>query len=73
MKINWRSKLASRKFWALVAALVSANLVLFGVNEETIVKLTAVLTQFGAVVTYILVEGSIDKSHKPDDKSGDSE
>jgi len=73
VKINWRSKIASRKFWALVAALVTANLVLFGVNEETIVKVTAVLTQFGAVVTYILVEGSIDKSHKHGDKSGGSE
>jgi hypothetical protein len=55
------NKMSSRKFWALVAALVSANMVLFGVSEEVMVKVAAVITQFGAVVVYILAEASIDR------------
>ncbi|WP_438447404.1 hypothetical protein [Gorillibacterium sp. sgz5001074] len=54
-------KLASRKFWALVASLVTANMILFGYAEADIVKVTAVITQFGAVVAYILAEASVDK------------
>jgi hypothetical protein len=61
MKVDWRSKLSSRKFWALVAVLLSSNLFLFGVAESTITQITAVLTNLGSVVVYLLVEGTIDK------------
>lgn len=54
-------KLGSRKFWALIAALVTANMVLFGIDGETITKVAAVVTQFGAVVVYILAEASVDR------------
>ena len=61
MGINWKSKLSSRKFWSLVATFISSNLFLFGVAESEVTQIIGVLTAFGAVVTYIMVEGSIDK------------
>ena len=55
-------KLSSRKFWSLLAALVTANLVLFKVDMGTMENVTAIITQFGAIVVYILSEASIDKA-----------
>lgn len=65
MKIDWRRKLSSRKFWALVATLVSSNLFLFGVADEVVTQIAAIITNFGAVVVYLLVEGAIDRENKP--------
>ena len=62
-------KLGSRKFWALVATFVTSLLVIFGVGEADITKITAIITSAGAVITYILVEGNIDaKAVKKDDE-----
>ncbi len=58
--MNWKKKLSSRKFWSLVAVFVTATLVLFNVDSVQIEKVTAMITAGGAVVAYILVEGSID-------------
>lgn len=58
--MNWKRKLGSRKFWALVAAFVVAVLVLFNVSESDLTKITALIVSGGAVITYILAEGNID-------------
>ena len=65
--VDWRRKLSSRKFWALVVMLISSNLFLFGVAEGDIEKISAVITNFGSVVVYLLVEGSIDKANKSEE------
>lgn len=54
-------KLGSRKFWALVAAVVTSCMVLFGYSEDTTLRIVALITNVGAVVVYLLVEGGIDK------------
>jgi hypothetical protein len=56
-----KNKLTSRKFWALVAALLTSNLLLFGVAEEVVVQVSAIVMQFGAIIVYIFSEASIDK------------
>lgn len=61
---KFMKKLGSRKFWALVASLVSSNMILFGYAEADIVKVTAVVTAAGSVIAYLLVEGSIDKEDR---------
>jgi hypothetical protein len=58
--IDWRRKLSSRKFWALAAGVVTSILVLAGAGEDTVVKVTALVTSVGAVITYILAEASVD-------------
>lgn len=62
MKIDWKAKLASRKFWALVAGLVSSLLVAFNVSEGSIAQVTAIITAFGSVAVYIFAESSVDKA-----------
>ena len=41
MKINWKQKLTSRKFWAAVVTFVTTVLVAFGVPDLTIEQVTA--------------------------------
>ena len=60
MKIDWKKKLSSRKFWAAASALVCALCVLFGVDNFTIEKLTATITALGVLAAYIFTEGYID-------------
>lgn len=75
-KINWRQKLSSRKFWVLVAGLVSANCVLFGVDEDTTAKIVAIIGQFGAIIAYLFAEAYVDKHRQiknPPDSPHDTE
>jgi hypothetical protein len=70
MKIDWAKKLASRKFWIALSALICALCVLFGVDNFTIEKLTATITALGVLAAYILTEGYIDAKsiEKTDEK-----
>ena len=69
MKIDWKAKLASRKFWALVAGLVSSLLVAFNVSEGSVAQVTAIITAFGSVAVYIFAESSVDKAAAGKDDS----
>ena len=60
MKIDWKRKLSSRKFWALVAGLATSALVLVNVSENTIAQVAAVIGAFGSVVAYMLAEAYVD-------------
>ena len=55
-------KISSRKFWALIAALVTAFLVLMRMPEETITQVVAVIGAFASIAVYILAEASVDKA-----------
>lgn len=61
-QINWKEKLSSRKFWALIAALVLSILVFFNVGENQIAQITSIITAFGSIAVYIFAEASIDKA-----------
>ena len=58
--MDWKRKLSSRKFWALIAAFVTALLVIFGASQGSIEKVAAIITSGGAVIAYILAEGYVD-------------
>lgn len=62
-KINWKQKLSSRKFWALIAGLIIATLKMFGIvpSEEAI---EGELIALGSIVAYIIGESWIDVSRK---------
>ena len=47
MKINWKEKLSSRKFWALVAALVLSILIFFNASDNTTTQVGSIITAFG--------------------------
>ena len=70
-KINWKQKLASRKFWALLGALATA--VMAGVvSPDTTAKVTGIITAVGACACYMLTEASVDKYRGNDAAAGDS-
>lgn len=60
MKIDWKSKLTSRKFWAAGIGFVTAIMVACNVDNLTIEQVTAVITAGGVLVAYILGEGVVD-------------
>ncbi|VUG07029.1 hypothetical protein PPOLYM_03437 [Paenibacillus polymyxa] len=57
---DWKRKLSSRKFWALLAALITSLLTAFGANNDTVIQVTGVIGAFGAVIAYILAEAYVD-------------
>jgi hypothetical protein len=60
MGIDWKRKLSSRKFWAAVAAFISANGAAFGVAEGTVARVACVVTGIGALCVYMLAEAKAD-------------
>lgn len=59
-KIDWKSKLSSRKFWALLSALATALLTAAGASDNTITQTAAVIGAFASIVVYILAEAYVD-------------
>lgn len=60
MKIDWKSKLTSRKFWAAVIAFITAVMAAFGVPDITVTQVTAVVMAAGTMIAYIIGEGLVD-------------
>ena len=71
MKIDWRAKLSSRKFWVAVIGLVTSMMIVFGTKESETSQIAAAITAFGSVVSYILGESMVDAGRNTD--SNDSE
>lgn len=64
MKIDWKRKLTSRKWWLAVSAFVVACLVLFGVEAGTVEKLGAIILLAADVCGYTIGEGLADAVNK---------
>ena len=64
MKIDWKRKLTSRKFWVAVIGFVTALMVGFGVCEGTATQVTAIITAGATLIAYIVGEGIVDASGK---------
>lgn len=62
MKINWKQKLSSRKFWAAVAGFVVSVMIIFDADATSQERITGAITAAGTLATYILAEGSTDKA-----------
>ena len=64
-------KLTSRKFWAMIAAVVVSVLAMLNYSEDSLVQVTSLITSLGAVITYIIGESSVDKSKKNEDDNNE--
>ena len=62
MKINWKQKLTSRKFWAAVTGFVTAILVAFKVDKLTIEQVVSVISASAVLIAYIIGEGLVDSA-----------
>ncbi len=64
MKIDWKKKLASRKFWAAVIGFVTAVLTVFGVPEMTSEQVVSLVSAASVLIAYIIAEGMVDSTNK---------
>ncbi|MFI8715712.1 hypothetical protein [Brevibacillus brevis] len=71
MSEEFKRKLSSRKLWMAVAAFITSVLVLFGMEGDTITKVTAMITALGSVVAYMVAEGFVD-AERIKNNTGDS-
>lgn len=53
-------KLTSRKFWVAVVGFVSPLLLAFGVSEDSVTQLAAIIMAGADVLAYLLAEGLCD-------------
>ena len=58
-----KEKLVSRKFWALIGSLVASVMVYKGADQSSIDSIVSMVGMFGTAITYILVQGKIDKAN----------
>jgi uncharacterized membrane protein len=69
MKINWKSKLSSRKFWAAIIGFVTAVLTAFNVDNLTIEQVVTIITACSTLIAYIIGEGLVDSARSKEDKT----
>lgn len=63
-KINWRQKLTSRKFWALLAGFVIPLMAAFNFSENQIAQVVSIGAAGAAIVAYIFGESMVDSSRE---------
>lgn len=63
IKIDWKRKLTSRKFWIAVCAFVTLILVACGKTTEEAKQVAAIIMAGAAVVAYIIGEGLTDAAY----------
>lgn len=71
MKIDWKKKLTSRKFWAAVAGFVTPLLVAFKVADSDVTQIVSIIMSSGTLIAYIIGEGLVDAEHKGGDDNAD--
>ncbi len=60
--INWKQKLASRKFWAAVAGWITSILTAFNVTDNVIAQVGVIIAGLGTLTIYMLAESVTDKA-----------
>ena len=62
-KIDWKSKLTSRKFWAAVVGFVTPTLLAFGVADDAVTQVAGIIMAGATMIAYIIGEGLADASN----------
>lgn len=62
--IDWKKKLTSRKFWMAVVAFITPLLLAFGIAENDVTQIVAIIMAGADVVAYIVAEGLVDAGQK---------
>ncbi len=60
MKIDWKRKLTSRKFWLAVTGFITPLLVAFGISDELACEIAAIVMSGATLIAYIIGEGMAD-------------
>lgn len=73
MKIDWKRKLTSRKFWMAVVGLVTGIIVALNGSAETAETVGGLIMSAASIVAYAVGEGLADAGHSNDKNSQDDE
>jgi predicted anti-sigma-YlaC factor YlaD len=60
MKVDWRQKLGSRKFWTALAGFATTLMTAFHVAESEVSQVALVIASAGVLAVYILAEAHVD-------------
>ena len=60
MSIDWKHKLSSRKFWALIAGFVAGIIVFVKSPERSPEAVGGLIVMLGSIVSYVIGEGLAD-------------
>ncbi len=67
--MNLKRKLTSRKFWMAVVGFITPLLTAFGVSDEAVTQVSAIIMSGAAVIAYMIAEGLADaKGDDTDDR-----
>ena len=58
--IDWKKKLTSRKFWVALVGFVTPLLLAFGVAENDVTQIAAIIMAGADAMAYIFAEGMVD-------------
>ena len=74
MKVNWKQKLTSRKFWSAVIGFVTSILVALKIDSLTIEQVVSVVSATSILIAYIIGEGMVDSARvRLENKDDDGE
>ena len=71
MKIDWKRKLTSRKFWISIAGFVAGMIVIFGGSQDTADKISGSIMSGAAVIGYVVGEGLADSTNSSHNEKGE--
>ena len=63
MKIDWKRKLSSRKFWLSIANFVTLIIIAMGYTDTQAAQVSAIIMAGASVVAYIIAEGLTDSAN----------
>lgn len=63
MKIDWKRKLTSRKFWLAVVGFVTPTMMALGATEGDVTQITAIIMAGATLIAYIIGEGLTDAAN----------
>lgn len=66
MKIDWKRKLTSRKFWLSVASFISMLIVFIWKDENTATQVASLIMAGATVIGYVIGEGLADSGNQQD-------
>ena len=58
--MNLKQKLSSRKFWAMVAGVVTGVATIFALDQSIVETVSGAIVALGSVIVYVIAEGKID-------------
>lgn len=67
MKIDWKRKLTSRKFWAAIVGFVTQLMMAAGASEGTVTQTVAVIMAGATLIAYMIAEGFADGANSGGD------